>query len=272
MTHSAVKDRVKANFNKAHKTYDQSCLIQNRICEETLTLLLKYIHTLHLSPKFGVIADFGCGTGLSTRKLLHHIQCKICYGVDLAIGLLNIAIEKDKTKETTCSEHLETFFIVADIDQLPLQANSIDLIFSNMALQWMPHLLCSLQHIHEHLKPNGIIAFSLPINDNFPELHSNFKLKVPHHEFITNTLNFLGYEVLCTSINILIESFPSQLEAIRSLKKVGANHHSQDQNLKMSKNCTIGLSKATIHKAFVDPTLSQLSYEIGIYVARKKII
>jgi malonyl-CoA O-methyltransferase len=50
-------------------------------------------------------------------------------------------------------------FITGDAEQLPLADNSVDMVFSNLALQWCDPLT-SFQEIQRVLKPGGLLSFA----------------------------------------------------------------------------------------------------------------
>src|SRR5690349_5128323 len=116
-----VKKHIKLRFDKSYKTYDQYCSIQNNICDKTIKLLLKHA----CKPKY--LADFACGTGESTKKLVERFKYYKCYGIDLSDVLLQTAKHKLPS---------DVDFIAADFDRIIFNKNCFDLIFSNMALQW----------------------------------------------------------------------------------------------------------------------------------------
>src|SRR3989338_7278623 len=142
------KIKIKYNFNKACKTYDNHCDVQNKICEKTIQLLLNH------KNYFEITGDFACGSGESTKQLINYIQYKKCYGIDFSENLLNNAKNKLSGIE----------FILSDFDDIIFEDESLDLIFSNMGLQWSIDLQKTFSVLTRYLKKDGLIVFSLPIN------------------------------------------------------------------------------------------------------------
>lgn len=241
------KEIIKQKFNRCYKTYDKHCSVQNKICEHTIQLLTKYIsHANH-------IADIGCGTGESTQQLINTFSSAQYYCIDIAENLLNIAKSK-----LSGNVH----FLVSDFDLPTYKDDSFDLIFSNMAFQWSFNLLQNLKNFYSYLVKDGAIIFSMPINNNFPELKPHCKLKNLPHAKIVNMLYESKFELIEHMHYVMTEAFPSQTNAIRSLKNVGANYNNSFT--------THSLSKNSIKNVFVNQNVSQLTYIIGIYLAIKK--
>lgn len=247
---STNKEIIKQKFNRCYKTYDKYCSVQNKICEHTIQLLTKHIsHANH-------IADMGCGTGESTQQLINTFSSAQYYCVDIAENLLNIAKSK-------LSGNIH--FLVSDFDLSTYRDDCFDLIFSNMAFQWSSNLLQNLKIFYSYLVKDGVIIFSMPINNSFPELKSHCKLKNLPHANIVDMLHESRFELIEHMHYVMTESFSSQTNAIRSLKNVGANFNNSPTS-----QPTHSLSKNSIKNAFVNQNVSQLTYTIGIYLAIKK--
>lgn len=63
-----IKERIKRSFNRAVNTYDQHCFIQNKVSDIALDRLVSY------QGNFSRIADFACGTGESTKRLVDRVN------------------------------------------------------------------------------------------------------------------------------------------------------------------------------------------------------
>lgn len=239
---------MQANFNRACKTYDQHCSVQNKICHASITLLLKH------ASNFKVISDLACGTGESTRQLIDNIEYQTCYAIDFAEKLLNQAKSKLPA---------DIKLVLSDFDALSFIDEEVDLVFCNMGLQWSLNLANTLSCFNKSLRWKGWLIFSMPIFGNFPELKDEYKLEMLTHEEITKTLENADFELVEHAMHIYCEQFPTPYAALQSIKKVGAN-------TTMIQHKTQRISREEIHTMFIDPKVSNLTYQIGIYVARKK--
>lgn len=247
--HISLKEKIRFNFNKAANTYDQYCHVQNEICQQAIMLLLK--HKVH----FDCIADFASGTGESTNKLLKSIDYKKCYTIDFAENLLTIAKEKLPNKNID--------FICADLEELIFKKPCLDLIFCNMGLQWVEDLSNPITLFYKYLKPKGLLIFSLPIDNNFPEMKSLFKISFCANNSIIKILKDKKFTLVNSMIKTVSVSFKTQYDLLKSLKYLGTNYNK-------SSNQQQGLRKIKFNEIFVNPKNTELTYVVGIYMARKK--
>ncbi|MCO7225697.1 malonyl-ACP O-methyltransferase BioC [Pleionea sp. CnH1-48] len=151
------KQKVAASFSKAAKHYDNFAFLQNEVGER----LFERLSLMNIKPQR--IADLGCGTGVFTRKLKKQYSKAQVTGVDIAEGM----IEQAKKKNGLFSR---CEYICADLDELPFADNSIDLLFSNLAIQWVPDLSATFRELNRVLKPQGLVLFSTLGPDTLKEL------------------------------------------------------------------------------------------------------
>lgn len=242
------KERVKRQFNKAHKTYDDYCSVQNDASQRILELLMQ--HEFH----FEEIADFACGTGESTLRLIKQIRHEKCYAIDFSDKLLNIAANK-LLDTVNC--------ILSDFDTPLFPNDSLDLIFCNMGLQWSFNLEKTLSLFNQYLTENGYFVFSIPVTGNFPEMKAEFKTLLFSPEQIIHILNVTGFRLVAHYNYESIQLFESYYHALKSLQRIGANF-SAEFNSK-------GPKKINVREIFVEDCMApQLTYHIGIYLCQKQ--
>ena len=99
-----IKARIQRSFNKASDTYDAYSFIQREVCKN----LLKQLKNLNF--RHDVIADFACGTGISTQEIINAFSCKTLYAIDFCDKLL----AKAKNKKLGS----KVIFILADFDDV----------------------------------------------------------------------------------------------------------------------------------------------------------
>ncbi|HOY23385.1 MAG TPA: malonyl-ACP O-methyltransferase BioC [Cellvibrio sp.] len=137
------KKQVAHSFSRAAATYDSVANLQRKVGDVLLQKL-----TPNLEAQ--VVLDLGCGTGYFTPRLQSKYPQALVVGVDIAEGMLRFAREHHWLKNGLC----------ADAEYLPFADQSVDIIYSNFALQWcanLQHLLAELQRV---LKPGGEIIFT----------------------------------------------------------------------------------------------------------------
>lgn len=241
------KSKIRHHFNKAHKTYDAHCMVQNDASQRTLELLAQH------SSHFKRIADFACGTGESTLRLIKQIQYERCYAIDFSEKLLGMAI--NKLPETVSC-------IVSDFDEPLFIDNFLDLIFCNMGLQWSLAVGKTLSILNGYLKEEGYFAFSMPVAGNFPEIKKEFKPLLLSCDSIACILRRNGFNITHHYCYKNIQLFESHYHALKSLKAIGANASLCFNNK--------GLKKEGLNAVFSDNCITpQLTYCIGIYLCQK---
>ncbi|MCK5876276.1 MAG: methyltransferase domain-containing protein, partial [Candidatus Marithrix sp.] len=131
-------------FNRVATTYDQYAHLQKTVGDE----LLERVKWLKTSPQN--ILDIGAGTGSLAKKLSLQYEDANVYAIDIAVQMLQQASQQIP------SQH----FICADAAKLPIADNSIDLLVSNLMLQWCDDIQMVFAEFARVLQPNGAIFFS----------------------------------------------------------------------------------------------------------------
>lgn len=169
--HSLDKRLLRQSFEKAAQTYDQAAVLQREICDRMLSRLdfIKY------APDF--IVDMGSGTGYGTKKLLERYGHAKIIALDIA---LNMHLQACRPvpgwkKWVSLIKRDPIDYVTGDIEQLPLQSQSVNMIWSNLALQWCNDLKQSLAECHRIIKPGGLMMFSTFGPDTLYELRKVFK-------------------------------------------------------------------------------------------------
>lgn len=145
VTSELEKKDVAASFSRAAATYDSVARLQCEVGEQLL---------FRLSQWEGVpttVLDLGCGTGYFCPELQSRYPQAQYVGLDIARGMVDYA-------RARCRDNCD--WLVADAEALPLASESIDLVFSSLALQWCyrpEHLFAELARV---LRPGGMCAFT----------------------------------------------------------------------------------------------------------------
>lgn len=152
-----AKHHIATSFSAAARTYDSMAAIQKDI---GVKLLACSQHKQ--SP--GCIADIGCGTGWLTGKLRLRFPKAYLLGLDLAAGMIDYA--------SLHRSSVADGWWVADMEDLPLASGSVDLLFSNLAMQWLPDPLRWLLEAFRVLKPGGQLLCSTLLPGTLAELEA----------------------------------------------------------------------------------------------------
>lgn len=151
------KQRVADSFSRAANTYDDSAELQRDVGSQLLSCLPE-------AKTIEVVLDLGCGTGFFTPALKQQYPDAQLLNLDLAQGMLKFARDHRPAANT--------HWLCADAESLPLADNSVDLIFSSLAIQWCENLPQLFAEIDRVLKPGGRFCFATLGPDTLHELKS----------------------------------------------------------------------------------------------------
>jgi malonyl-CoA O-methyltransferase len=210
---------VRAAFDRASSTYDAAALLQTRVRDE----LLSRLDLIRITPT--VAMDLGCGTGLGARKLKDRYRSSMVIGLDPALGML-----RETRRQSGWLRPLQR--ICADAFQLPFRDQAVDLVFSNLMLQWCDDLDGALREIRRVLAPGGFFAFSTFGPDTLRELRqawaaadggthvSGFR---DMHD-IGDALTRTGLSEPVLDVERLTLVYPDVAAITRDLKGIGAHN------------------------------------------------
>ena len=148
------KKKVAQSFSRAAQTYDSVAQLQRDIGAVLLERLPPAL------PEQSVVLDLGSGTGFFTQHIVHRYPHAQVIGLDIAEGMLRYA----------STQHVDAQWLCADAEYLPLADNSVDVIFSSLAIQWcnnLPQLFCEIARV---LKPGGQLCIATLGPDTLHEL------------------------------------------------------------------------------------------------------
>ncbi len=152
------KRHVADAFNRAAPRYDEHDFLQREVAAR----LLERLDYVALEP--GHVVDLGSGTGRCARELASRYRRATIVQCDLAWKMLQHA---RRHARRLFSRHR---YVCADSECLPFSTRSIDLVFSNLSLQWCGDLERAFVEIHRVLKPGGLLMFSTLGPDTLKEL------------------------------------------------------------------------------------------------------
>lgn len=210
------KKQVAHSFSRAATTYDSVAGLQRTVGD---SLLKKINRSSHAE----VVLDLGCGTGHFTPRLQAQFPHALIVGVDLAEGMLHFARDQHADQNN---------WLCSDAEQLPLSDQSVDIIYSNFALQWcanLPRLFAELQRV---LKPNGELIFTTLGPATLHELKSAWqqvdnRVHVNQFHERDDLLGYLqqqGFSEIELEHKPAIMTFEHLSDLTRSLKALGAQN------------------------------------------------
>ena len=138
---------VGRSFGAAAGSYDGVAVLQKEVGERLMHRLAARFH----APE--VIVDVGAGTGYFATGLLERYPGSHLVALDIAEGMLLAARSRIGRSPNRCC-------VGGDAEALPLADRSVDLVFSNLAIQWCPGLAGVFGEFRRVLKPQGVALFS----------------------------------------------------------------------------------------------------------------
>jgi len=146
-------------FGRASAHYDAAALLQGEVRSELLTRLQFF----PLQPR--TIVDLGCGTAQGASALRRRYRGARVLAIDLAPGMLRAARRRSwpwRRFECVCADALA----------LPLTSQSVDLVYSNLMLQWCDDPALAFNEVRRVLRPGGLLLFSTFGPDTLVELRA----------------------------------------------------------------------------------------------------
>jgi trans-aconitate 2-methyltransferase len=109
------------------------------------------------TPKMSVV-DLGCGTGELTRRLHHTLKARDTVGLDSSETMLSRSVQFAEKGLTFAQATIESF----------AAARTVDLVFSNAALHWVPDHRALFPRLAKAVSPGGQLAVQMPANFDHP--------------------------------------------------------------------------------------------------------
>jgi malonyl-CoA O-methyltransferase len=211
--------RVRASFHAAACDYDAVAVIQ----AEVRRRLLERLELFRIRPRR--ILDAGCGTGHGARALLQHYRRAELVALDLAPGMLRAARGRRpwlRRFDTVCG----------DAAALPLADASVDLVFSNLMLQWCNEPDRVFGEFRRVLRPGGLVLFTSFGPDTLRELRAAWRAADGHtHVSRFIDMHDLGDALLRAGLGEpvmdmehLTLTYPDVRSLMRDLKTMGARN------------------------------------------------
>ncbi len=225
---------VRRAFDRAACGYDAHAVLQRDVGDR----LLARLDYVNLRP--ARVLDAGCGTGHALAQLRTRHPDAEFLGLDLAPRMLAAARAR-LPQPSWAQRALQRFssqgacptqLLCADLGRLPLAANSVQLLWSSLALQWARDLEAALQGFHRVLAPGGLLMFATFGPDTLKELRTAFGAvdDAPHvNRFIDlhdigDMLVHAGFAHPVMEMEMLTLTYADLAALMRDLKGLGAHN------------------------------------------------
>ncbi|NKB36305.1 MAG: malonyl-ACP O-methyltransferase BioC [Gammaproteobacteria bacterium] len=214
------KFEVRRHFGKAAASYDKASRLQRMVRER----LLERLELIKLKPER--ILDLGSGPGHAASKLVRLYKQARVLEVDISEAMLSFSASK-----------APRFFgkrqrLCADVEQLGVKDNSVDLVYSNLMLQWSRDLDRAFVEVNRILNNNGLFMFSTFGPDTLLELRKSWQVvddKVHVNAFVDmhdvgDALIRAGFENPVMEVENITVHYDTVMQIMRDLKTLGANN------------------------------------------------
>jgi malonyl-CoA O-methyltransferase len=228
-----LKQAVRAAFERAAPDYDDAAVLQKEVARR----LDERLEMMKFTP--ATVLDAGCGTGFGLPLLRARYPDARLLALDLAHGMLRETLARHGapagwrgwlSRLTPNPSRLTP--ICADLERLPLKADSLDLLWSNLTLQWMGDLEATVQGLHRVIRPGGLLMFSTFGPDTLKELRAAFAGLDDGHGHVNrftdmhdigDLLVHAGFTSPVMEMEYLTLTYADLHALLRDLKAIGAH-------------------------------------------------
>jgi len=161
------KKQVRRAFSRAAQDYDAAAVLQREVCVR----MLEKLDIVKIQP--ARVLDVGSGTGWGTRQLGERYPKADVTALDISIGMLQHARGTSSWWKKLFAGKRESY-LCADVEALPIASGSVDMVWSNLALQWCNDLPATFAELQRVIKVDGLLMFSSFGVDTLQELRTAF--------------------------------------------------------------------------------------------------
>jgi malonyl-CoA O-methyltransferase len=173
--------QVRRAFERAAASYDAVAVLQNEVGAR----MAERLGVVKLAP--ATILDAGCGTGVALGELHTRYPDAQLIGLDLAYNM-TLAARRRATAVASgersllgrllgsrrATPDLRPRMLCGNLCRLPLKAGCVDLVWSNLTLQWVDSPQVAFAEFHRVLAVGGLVSFTTFGPDTLRELRKAF--------------------------------------------------------------------------------------------------
>ena len=169
---------VRRNFARAAANYDAAAALQREVGAR----LAERLEYLKVAP--AAILDAGSGTGHAMGELAARYPAAHVLALDSALPMVRAARERARRGRSLLRRLLAPVrahrgspaphFVCADVNALPFPGVVLDLVWSNLTLQWVNDLPRVFAEFRRTLRVGGLVIFSTFGPDTLKEIRAAF--------------------------------------------------------------------------------------------------
>ncbi|WP_194711412.1 methyltransferase domain-containing protein [Noviherbaspirillum soli] len=204
--------------------------------------MFERLELIKLAP--ALVVDAGCGEGADLPVLRQRFGAARLLGIDASDAMLLAAHASQQAAQSSVNRLLQRWLprtaaasgiaaelACADFAQLPLAAQSADLIWSNLALHWHPQPHRVFAEWHRALRIDGLLMFSCFGPDTFRELRTAWQQAdaTPHalpfvdmHDF-GDMLVDAGFATPVMDMETITVTYADPIKLLEDVKAWGGN-------------------------------------------------
>ena len=175
--------QVRRAFSRAAHGYDNAAALQREVAARLLESLAYFEDRGGQQGRLPeVVLDVGCGPGHAAATMQQRWPKAQVIALDLALPMLHEARGNFAASRRWLDFSRRPQPVCADARALPLRDASVDVLFSNLCLQWVEDLPAVFAGFRRVLKPDGLLLLSTFGPDTLFELRSAFAAadEAPH--------------------------------------------------------------------------------------------
>lgn len=217
------KQQTRRAFDRAARAYDEAAVLQREVADR----VLERLDVMKPVPKR--ILDVGAGTGYCSRALMQRYGKARVVALDLAEGMLHTARASQGWMGRLRGRQA---FVCGDAEALPLADASVDMLFSNLTLQWCSDLEATFAEFRRVLSPGGLLLFTTFGPDTLHELRASWRAVDGHsHVNAFMDMHDVGdallrgrFENPVMDMEYLTVTYPDVRRLMHDLKQIGAHN------------------------------------------------
>lgn len=213
------KQAVSNAFSRQAANYASYCYGEK--ADQSLQAQAAALIQPYLQP-CDVLLDLGCGPAVHTAMLRNY--CRSYWGLDISPAMLDIARQSYEKRDDS------VVWFEGDAEALCLMDQSVDTIFSNMAVQWCESPRSVLSEALRVLKPGGRLLLTTLAKESMKllsDLHEkgllNHTSQYPDSQVWIDAAESLGFKVFQAEHTEILTQHESPIALLKSLKQIGAN-------------------------------------------------
>lgn len=217
------RSAMRQAFDKAAPFYEAAAVLQ----KEVAIRLVEKMDVMTLKPS--LILDAGSGTGYVSRLVAQRFPKARITALDISKNML---IEAKQQRSLKQRWNKQFQYLNAEVENLPLADNSVELIISGLTLQWCQDLNKVFAEFRRVLAPGGLLLFSSFGPDSLKELRQSWAQvdELPHvnnfidmHE-VGDAILKSGFSDPVMDMEILTVTYKDVKTVMRDLKQIGAHN------------------------------------------------